>query len=106
MTGRVQRLGVLLSGRGSNFTAIADAIAAGTLAGCEIAVVLSNLESATGLEAAHARSLPARAIPSKGLPREAHDTQMIAALREAAVDYVVLAGYNAGAVAGLHPRLP
>jgi phosphoribosylglycinamide formyltransferase-1 len=93
MTGRVQRLGVLLSGLGSNFLAIADAITAGTLTDCEIAIVLSNLENAAGLKAARERAIPARAIPSKGVPREEHDHQMIAALREADVDYVILAGY-------------
>ena len=93
MTERVQRLGVLLSGRGSNFAAIADAIAAGTLTGCEIAVVLSNLEGAGGLQAARERYLTARALPSKGVPREEHDARMIAALRDARADYVILAGY-------------
>lgn len=93
MTGRVQRLGVLLSGRGSNFVAIADAMDAGTLTGCEVAVVLSNLESAPGLQAARDRGLQARAITSKGVPREEHDRQMITALRDALVDYVILAGY-------------
>ena len=93
MTGRAQRLGVLLSGRGSNFVAISDAIASGTLTGCEIAVVLSNLESAGGLHAARERSIPARAIPSKGVPREEHERQLIALLRDADVDYVILAGY-------------
>ena len=88
-----QRLGVLLSGRGSNFVAIADAIAAGTLPGCEIAVVLSNSESAAGLQAARERGLSAGALVSKGVPREEHDRQMIAALHEARVDYVILAGY-------------
>lgn len=90
---RMQRLAVLLSGRGSNFIAIADAIAAGTLPGCDIAVVLSNLASADGLQAAHERGISAKALPSRGMPREEHDQQMIAALHEARVDYVILAGY-------------
>ena len=93
MSRQVRRLGVLLSGRGSNFLAIADAIAAGTLTGCEINVVLSNLESAPGLQAARERGISARAIPSRGIPREEHDRQMISALRETGVDYVALAGY-------------
>ena len=93
MTERVQRLGVLLSGRGSNFVALADALAAGTLTGCEIAVVLSNLDNAPGLQAARKLGLPAQAIPSKAIPREEHDRQMIAALNEARADYVLLAGY-------------
>lgn len=93
MMERPQRLGVLLSGRGSNFIAIADAIAAGTLTGCEIAGVFSNLETAPGLQAAHERGILAQAIPSKGVPREEHDRGMVAALHEARVDYVILAGY-------------
>jgi phosphoribosylglycinamide formyltransferase-1 len=88
-----QRLGVVLSGRGSNFVAIADAIDAGTLTGCEIAVVLSNLQNAGGLQAARDRGLQAQALVSKGVPREEHDQRMIAALHEARVDYVILAGY-------------
>ncbi len=87
------RLGVLLSGRGSNFLAIADAIARRTLPGCEIAVVLSNLPDATGLAAARERGFPAIAVPSKGVPREQHDGRMAAELRRHAVDTVVLAGY-------------
>ena len=93
MTERVQRLGVLLSGRGSNFVAISDAIAAGKLTGCEIAVVISNLESAAGLQAARERGFSAKALVSKGVPREEHDQRMIGALRESRVDYVILAGY-------------
>ena len=87
------RLGILLSGRGSNFLAIADAIQAGTLPGCEIAVVLSNLPEAPGLQAARDRNLPSIAQPSKGMPREQHDAQMLAHLQGHAVDYVLLAGY-------------
>ncbi len=88
-----KRLGVLLSGRGSNFVAIADSLAAGTLRGCEIAVVLSNLEMAHGLSVARDRNLPAIAIPSKGVPRQQHDARMLAVLRKHAVDLVILAGY-------------
>ncbi len=93
MKGPPKRLGVLLSGRGSNFVAIADAIASGALRGCGIAVVLSNVESAPGLLAARARGLTALALPSRGVPREQHDARMIASLIEYAVDYVILAGY-------------
>ncbi len=93
MSRRSQRLGVLLSGRGSNFIAIADAIDTGKLTGCQVVAVLSNLPGAAGLVAAKERGIPARAVPSKGVPREEHDQQMIGALREAQVDYVVLAGY-------------
>ncbi len=87
------KLGVLLSGRGSNFIAIADAIADGSLPGCEIAVVLSNLTDAGGLNAARERGLPALAIPGKGLTREEHETKLIAALQEHGVELVCLAGY-------------
>ena len=90
---RVTRLGILLSGRGSNFSAIAAAIAEGTLRGVEIALVLSNREDAGGLEAAQALGLPARCIPSRGVDRAEHERALISALREANVDLVCLAGY-------------
>lgn len=87
------RLGVLLSGRGSNFIAIADAIANGSLSGCEIAVVISNLADAPGLVAANERGLHTEVYVSKGVPREEHDAKMIAALRAHEIDLVILAGY-------------
>lgn len=89
----MHRLGILLSGRGSNFLAIADAIAAGSLPGVEIAVVLSNKPDAPGLEAARWRGLAAFAVPSAGLTRGQHDAEMIARLRDHQVDLVCLAGY-------------
>jgi phosphoribosylglycinamide formyltransferase-1 len=89
----LQRLGILLSGRGSNFLAIAEAIREGRLPGAEIAVVLSNLPDAAGLEAARKLGLPAIAIPSVGRKRAEHDAEMIAALREHRVHLVCLAGY-------------
>lgn len=89
----MKRLGVLLSGRGSNFVAIADNIAQGKLAGCEIAVVISNKADAPGLEAARARGLNALAIEARGRKRAEHDAEIIAALREHRVDLVILAGY-------------
>ena len=89
----MQRLGILLSGRGSNFLAIAEAIREGRLPGAEIAVVLSNLPDAAGLEAARKLGLPAIAIPSVGRKRAEHDAEMIAALREHRVHLVCLAGY-------------
>lgn len=89
----MHRLGILLSGRGSNFLAIADAISSGKLPETEIAVVLSNKVDAPGLDAARARGLTAIAVPSKGLSREEHDRAMIARLREHHVDLVCLAGY-------------
>ncbi|HEX3570853.1 MAG TPA: phosphoribosylglycinamide formyltransferase [Acidobacteriaceae bacterium] len=89
----MKRLGILLSGRGSNFIAIANAIREGRLTGCEIAVVLSNLPDAGGLDAAREMGLPAMAIPSAGKKRAEHDAEMVAALREHRVDLVCLAGY-------------
>ena len=89
----MQRLGILLSGRGSNFLAIAAAIRAERLPGAEIAVVLSNLSDAAGLEAARELGLPAIAIPSAGRKRAEHDAEMVAALRQHRVDLVCLAGY-------------
>lgn len=88
-----KRIGVLLSGRGSNFEALADGVSAGRIPGSEIAVVISNREGAPGIEKARERRLPVRVIPSKGLERETYDRQVVAALREANVDLVCLAGY-------------
>jgi phosphoribosylglycinamide formyltransferase-1 len=89
----MQRLGILLSGRGSNFLAIAKAISERRLFGAEIAVVLSNVEDAPGLAAAHALQLPAFAVPSAGRKRAEHDAEMIARLHQHKVDLVCLAGY-------------
>jgi phosphoribosylglycinamide formyltransferase 1 len=89
----MKRLGVLLSGRGSNFLAIAEAIREHRLEGAEIAVVLSNVEDAPGLAAAHGMELPAFAIPSAGRKRAEHDAEMIARLHQHKVDLVCLAGY-------------
>jgi phosphoribosylglycinamide formyltransferase 1 len=86
-------IGVLLSGRGSNFEALADSVAAGRIRNAEIAQVLSNREGAPGIERAKARGLATRVISSKGLEREAYDRQVVAALREANVELVCLAGY-------------
>lgn len=87
------RLGILLSGRGSNFLAIANAIRLEILKDVEIAAVLSNKEDAPGLALAREMSLPAVAIPSAGKKRAEHDAEMIAALAHHAVDLVCLAGY-------------
>ena len=86
------KLGILLSGRGSNFEAIADSIKAGRLQ-AEIAIVISNRADAAGLESSRRRKLNAKLIPSKGRVREEHDREVIAALKEAGVDLVCLAGY-------------
>jgi phosphoribosylglycinamide formyltransferase-1 len=87
------RIGVLLSGRGSNFEALADSIAAGRIPGAEIILVISNREDAPGLRRAAARGIAARVIPSKGLEREAYDRIVVAELRRAEVDLVCLAGF-------------
>jgi phosphoribosylglycinamide formyltransferase-1 len=89
----VKNLGILLSGRGSNFVAIADSIAAGRIPNARIAIVISNREDAPGLETARRRALNAFAIPSKGKPREQHDREVVAALLDNKVDLVCLAGY-------------
>jgi len=88
-----QRIGVLLSGRGSNFEALADNVAAGRIPGGEISLVISNREDAPGLARAVARGIPTRAIPSKGLPREAYDKLVVAELQRAGVELVCLAGF-------------
>lgn len=87
------RIGVLLSGRGSNFEALADSIAAGRIPGAEIVLVISNRDGAPGLERAAARGIPAKVIPSKGLPREDYDRLVVAELRQAGVELVCLAGF-------------
>jgi len=88
----VKRLGILLSGRGSNFEAIADQVAAGRI-DAEISVVISNHSEARGLEVATARGLNAVCIPSKGLDREPYDRMLIDELKRNRVDLVCLAGF-------------
>ncbi len=88
-----KRIGVLLSGRGSNFEALAESITAGRIPNAEIAIVISNKPDARGLELAKSRGIAARAIPSKGLEREVYDRQVVAVLQEHKVDLVCLAGY-------------
>ncbi|HUO34305.1 MAG TPA: phosphoribosylglycinamide formyltransferase [Candidatus Acidoferrum sp.] len=112
----LKRIGVLLSGRGSNFEALADSVAAGRIPDAEIAVVISNREAAPGIERARARGLDARVIPSKGLEREPYDRLVVAALQEKKIDLVCLAGYMRllspvfvsafrGRVLNIHPSL-
>ncbi|MGA8622692.1 MAG: phosphoribosylglycinamide formyltransferase [Candidatus Sulfotelmatobacter sp.] len=86
-------LGILLSGRGSNFVAIADSIDAGRIADARIAVVISNKKDAPGVITARQRGLNTLVIPSKGKPREEHDREVVAALKQHNVDLVCLAGY-------------
>ena len=88
-----KKIGVLLSGRGSNFEALADSVSAGRIPGAEIAVVISNQPDALGLKKAEARGIAARMIPSKGLQREAYDRQVTAVLEEYKVEVICLAGY-------------
>ena len=87
------RLGILLSGRGSNFLAIAGSIAEGRLPGVEIAVVISNVADAHGLTAAADMGLPHAVLVSKGRSRAEHDADVLACLRQHDVDLVILAGY-------------
>jgi len=111
-----KRIGVLLSGRGSNFEALADSVAAGRIPNAEIAIVISNRENAPGIEKARARGIPAQAIPSRGLEREPYDKLVIAGLEEKKVDLVCLAGYMRllspafvaayrGRILNIHPSL-
>jgi phosphoribosylglycinamide formyltransferase-1 len=90
------RIGILLSGRGSNFLAIEAAIRRGEIPDAAVAVVLSNRADAPGLEAAKSLGLPAKAVPQQGNgpeARAAHDRDLLAALREHEVELVCLAGY-------------
>ena len=87
------RIGVLLSGRGSNFEALADSIAAGRIPGAEIVLVISNREDAPGLAHAAERAIPSQVIPSKGLQREAYDKLVVAELKRTGVQLVCLAGF-------------
>ncbi len=88
-----KRIGVLLSGRGSNFEALAESVAAGRIPNAEIAIVVSNREGAPGIQRAESRGIRTRVIPSKGLEREAYDRQVAAVLDEHKVDLICLAGY-------------
>ncbi len=89
----MKSLGILLSGRGSNFVAIADSIDAGRIPEARIAVVISNKADAAGVAIARQRGLDAVVIPSKGKPREEHDREVVTCLQQRGVDLVCLAGY-------------
>jgi phosphoribosylglycinamide formyltransferase-1 len=84
---------VLLSGRGSNFVALADSVAAGRIPNAEIAIVISNREGAPGIDKSKERGIPAKVIPSKGLEREVYDRQVVAVLNDHKADLICLAGY-------------
>jgi phosphoribosylglycinamide formyltransferase-1 len=88
-----KRIGVLLSGRGSNFEALADSVTSGRIPNAEIAIVISNRDGAPGIEKAQQRGIPSKVIPSKGLEREAYDRQVVAVLQKYKVDLICLAGY-------------
>jgi phosphoribosylglycinamide formyltransferase-1 len=88
-----KRIGVLLSGRGSNFEALADSVFAGRIPDAHIAVVIANREGTQGVARADARGITTKVIPSRGLEREAYDRQIVSVLREQQVDLVCLAGY-------------
>ena len=89
----MKRIAVLLSGRGSNFEAIADSVAAGRIPDAEIALVFSNRENAPGVEKARQRGLEAVVIPSKGRQREEYDREVVALLEAKKIDLVCLAGF-------------
>lgn len=89
----IKNIGILLSGRGSNFEAIAKNVAAGKIPHARIAIVISNKADAGGLETARKLGLAALAIPSKGKDREQHDREVVATLQQHNVDLVCLAGY-------------
>jgi phosphoribosylglycinamide formyltransferase-1 len=93
MFANMKSLGILLSGRGSNFVAIADSIDAGRIPDARISIVISNKPDAPGIVTARQRGLNAVVIPSKGKPREEHDREVVLALKKARVDLVCLAGY-------------
>lgn len=103
------RLGVLLSGRGSNFLAIAKSIREGQLPGVEIAVVISNVEDAPGIAAARELGLTTAVHVSRGRKRAEHDAEMLATLRAHEIDLVILAGYmrllSPGFIAAYHNRI-
>ena len=106
-----KRIGVLLSGRGSNFEALADSVGGGRLPGAEIAVVVSNREGAPGIEKAKERGIAARVIPSKGLEREVYDRQVVAVLHEFKVDLVNISenpdsGKNVRKLVNIHAGEP
>src|SRR5436853_2767944 len=89
----MKNLGILLSGRGSNFAAIADSVIGGRIPNARIAIVISNKADAPGIEIASRRGLTALVIPSKGKPREEHDREIETALNKHKVDLVCLTGY-------------
>ena len=112
----VGRLGILISGRGSNMVALADAVREGHVPGAEVALVISDQASAAGLERARERGLKTKVIERRGRSREEHDGEIAAALRENQIDLICLAGYMRllsvefinefrGRILNIHPSL-
>jgi len=112
----MMKVGILISGRGSNMSALVEAVGAGRVPGAEVAVVLSDRGAAAGLEAARARGVEALAIERRGRGREEHEREVVGLLRERGVELVCLAGYMrllspyfvgefAGRVLNIHPSL-
>jgi phosphoribosylglycinamide formyltransferase-1 len=112
----MKNLAILLSGRGSNFVAIADSIDAGRIPNARIAIVISNRADAPGIEIARQRGLQSIVIPSKGRSREEHDREVVAALKARNVELICLAGYMRllspwfvqqfrGKILNIHPSL-
>lgn len=110
------RLGILISGRGSNMVALADAVSAGRVPHAEVALVVSDQANAAGLERARERGLKTIVIERRGRSREDHDCEIVAALREHRIDLVCLAGYMRflstafvdefrGRILNIHPSL-
>ena len=114
--GEGRRVGILISGRGSNMTALADAVAAGSVPGARIHLVLSDRPRAAGLGAARARGIETAVVERRGRTREEHEREIIGLLRERGVELVCLAGYMRllspcfveefrGRVLNIHPSL-
>jgi phosphoribosylglycinamide formyltransferase 1 len=114
--GTMKNLGILLSGRGSNFEAIATSVGAGKIPDATIAVVISNRTEALGVQTARKLGIPALIIPSKGKERKQHDREVVEALQKHKVDLICLAGYMRllspwfvrqfpGRILNIHPSL-
>jgi len=114
--GAGRRVGILISGRGSNMTALADAVAEGRVPGARIVLVVSDRPRAAGLEAARARGIETAAVERRGRTREEHERELIGVLRAGGVELVCLAGYMRllspcfveefrGRVLNIHPSL-
>ncbi|HEX8720867.1 MAG TPA: phosphoribosylglycinamide formyltransferase [Pyrinomonadaceae bacterium] len=115
-TDNARRVGILISGRGSNMAALADAVAAGRVPGARVALVLSDRPRAGGLDAARARGLETAVVERRGRTREEHERELVAVLNGRGVELVCLAGYMRllspcfvgefrGRVLNIHPSL-